>query len=226
MRHRYYRSETGRFIQREPLGWGEGGGWYQYVGGNPVNYSDPSGLWKLIDGWRAEAESGDTLSGLAYKLTGGASRYTMLTVPSGDPDRIFVGDVIDLTPLISFIYARTSEEWRSAFCIPSAESAPASMPAAAPRPSGAPSVSPAGRSTSRVTPLPFRAAARVIHTVHTAETSAQSFFAIGGGLISDIVATTFFVWAMPGSEYAPFDITREVWRQTGPYMLGRQEDHE
>lgn len=34
----------GRFMQPDPLGYGDGMDWYNYVGGNPVNRVDPSGL--------------------------------------------------------------------------------------------------------------------------------------------------------------------------------------
>lgn len=35
----------GRFMQPDPIGYGDGLNWYNYVGGDPVNATDPSGLY-------------------------------------------------------------------------------------------------------------------------------------------------------------------------------------
>jgi uncharacterized protein RhaS with RHS repeats len=42
--HRYYDPQTGRFVTRDPIGQAGGINEYGYVGGDPVNSSDPSGL--------------------------------------------------------------------------------------------------------------------------------------------------------------------------------------
>jgi RHS repeat-associated protein len=42
--HRYYDSQTGRFVTRDPIGQAGGINEYGYVGGDPVNWGDPSGL--------------------------------------------------------------------------------------------------------------------------------------------------------------------------------------
>ena len=42
-RARYYDAEHGRFLQRDPKGYIDGMGIYQYVGSDPVNYTDPTG---------------------------------------------------------------------------------------------------------------------------------------------------------------------------------------
>jgi RHS repeat-associated protein len=45
MKHRYFDAVTGRFIQRDPIGfWGGQSNLYAYVGGAPVNSIDPNGL--------------------------------------------------------------------------------------------------------------------------------------------------------------------------------------
>ncbi|HEY3413117.1 MAG TPA: RHS repeat-associated core domain-containing protein [Armatimonadota bacterium] len=43
MTHRYYDPATGRWLTRDPIGYNGGINLYGYVGGDPVNGSDPSG---------------------------------------------------------------------------------------------------------------------------------------------------------------------------------------
>ncbi len=45
---RYYDPASGRFLNRDPAGYGGGIGLYGYCGSNPVNAIDPSGLWQII----------------------------------------------------------------------------------------------------------------------------------------------------------------------------------
>ncbi|HEX6374085.1 MAG TPA: RHS repeat-associated core domain-containing protein [Allosphingosinicella sp.] len=45
-RARIYDPRLGRFLQPDPIGYGSGMNLYAYVGGDPVNFTDPSGLKK------------------------------------------------------------------------------------------------------------------------------------------------------------------------------------
>ncbi|CAH1903827.1 hypothetical protein NTGHW29_150071 [Candidatus Nitrotoga sp. HW29] len=41
---RWYSPTVGRFLETDPIGYGDGVNWYAYVGNNPVNWRDPRGL--------------------------------------------------------------------------------------------------------------------------------------------------------------------------------------
>ena len=41
---RNYNARLGRFVQTDPIGYGDGTNMYGYVGGDPVNFTDPTGL--------------------------------------------------------------------------------------------------------------------------------------------------------------------------------------
>lgn len=49
MRARYYDPEVGRFITKDPIGFDGGVNLYGYVGENPINFIDPSGLANVLD---------------------------------------------------------------------------------------------------------------------------------------------------------------------------------
>jgi RHS repeat-associated protein len=51
VRHRVYRPEWGRWLQRDPLGYAPGWNLYQYVNGMPWRSVDPMGLWGWDNDW-------------------------------------------------------------------------------------------------------------------------------------------------------------------------------
>ena len=50
---RYYDPEIGRYLTRDPIGYGDGMNVYQYVGDNPINRVDPMGLEAKEDALQA-----------------------------------------------------------------------------------------------------------------------------------------------------------------------------
>ncbi|MBW7989771.1 MAG: hypothetical protein FVQ84_07125 [Planctomycetes bacterium] len=46
-RARYYNPYIGRFLQTDPIGYGDGINWYAYCGNNPIGRADPSGLYSM-----------------------------------------------------------------------------------------------------------------------------------------------------------------------------------
>ncbi len=49
-RNRYYSTDLGRFVSRDPIGYeGDGVNLLRYVGNSPIMFSDPEGLQRIID---------------------------------------------------------------------------------------------------------------------------------------------------------------------------------
>jgi len=62
LRHRFYDPGVGRFLSMDPKGTVDGPNLYAYCGGDPVNYSDPTGCgrWRIVDGaWTWFDDEGD-----------------------------------------------------------------------------------------------------------------------------------------------------------------------
>jgi len=77
-RARYYSAALGRFLQTDPVGYGDDMNMYAYVGGDPVNMVDPTGAF-----W------------------GAVSKGVKILVKGGDVAATFAGAMEDLDTLSS-----------------------------------------------------------------------------------------------------------------------------
>jgi RHS repeat-associated protein len=78
-RARYYSPDLGRFTQRDPIGLAGGVNMFGYVGGNPVNGTDPSGLDTYVAN-RDLAAFGTSARSLSNPIT---HTFTFSTNPDG-----------------------------------------------------------------------------------------------------------------------------------------------
>lgn len=104
-RNRYYDPSTGRFISEDPARY-EFTSFYSYVGGNPVLWRDPFGLWKckqgdcgnLNPGLKNSLDCLEKCAGLDLTVTCGTSGHPPTIskngVAKGDPH--FWGTAVDI----------------------------------------------------------------------------------------------------------------------------------
>jgi RHS repeat-associated protein len=104
-RARYYDPTLGRFISQDPIGFGgEDPNLYRYVGNNPVNATDPSGLLALVE-----------YAGIASETVLGQTGSVLTAIPGflqgfGSTSLVFIGYVLEIANSGGDVIA----EWGSA----------------------------------------------------------------------------------------------------------------
>ncbi|MBX3410800.1 MAG: RHS repeat-associated core domain-containing protein [Phycisphaeraceae bacterium] len=103
--YRYYNPGTGRWLNRDPIGEGDGPSLITLVRNSPIGSIDALGLWRRDSDWTSNsayaiAECNDTLAELAWLITNNTGAARLLRTTS-DTGGLFEGERVDVRPLLN-----------------------------------------------------------------------------------------------------------------------------
>jgi RHS repeat-associated protein len=97
---RIYSPTLGRFMQTDPIGYGDGPNWYNYVGSNPVNLVDPLGLDKCPAGADCNPDDIYVPAKVPHQNAPGENSYTNVhlanpgSLPGLDPSQLRIHNLL------------------------------------------------------------------------------------------------------------------------------------
>ncbi len=100
--NRHYDPQQGRFLTRDPIGYDGGINLYSYTANDPINFSDPLGLWTIGFGGKVGATGGGGGFGLSggvkFDSTGTVALYGSISAIFGPGSSVNVGPTVSFSP--------------------------------------------------------------------------------------------------------------------------------
>lgn len=110
---REYDCRIGRWTSLDPISFGDGGNRYAYAGADPINFIDPTGLYRANHGWLTGVDDWLTGSGAGNAVAGFGDKVSF-GITDSVRDALDLNDVIDKCSAAYRAGAFVGELWRDA----------------------------------------------------------------------------------------------------------------